>query len=402
MTEGISIESGSEVSSTLYHTEDTDRKQQEVLEPKQETTPLGSSIEKMKGDEALLKASSPHLRIQETKTEKEFESIQFNAIGTIRKALESNNPDEIVEATKRQLSELVSLYFRSRQDFNELSESQLPKNYTEAIDWIENGRGNNLKDLICIGVGAYLYAQTELSQSIPCIHAISPINGEFLMIEICLGRDLTPLFRDKIDFVYHTRFKRLIELVREEKLFNFKYNVDCRGMREKAFVFKHYTSTLKFAAQELGAILIRLESSPIPTEELLEPFLEQFFTNRYLNASILQGFLHTPIFPLIAKYDDLSIYRKAFELACSELTSCEKEVKWVLVHLKGAELLAELSGDKSLLLTREKGLALIEKAEKLIGQRFYYPTLNIWKWNDSWKEAQSELQRVKKLYPKTY
>lgn len=416
MTEGISIESGSEVSSTLYHTEDTDRKQQEVLEPKQETTPLGSSIEKMKGDEALLKASSPHLRIQETKTEKPTPFTQAHIHKTLKAVLESNNPDQIIENTTKFLPYLIYLYKIIGHDLKELAESSLPQSYGEAMDWLNQEKMPGLKDQICICMGMYLCAQTELAQSVRSIalsqtlsiNEINPILRTYSNIETQLSSEIALIFRDKIDLAYIKRFRHLIQLVRERRT---AYALANR-VRMKPGPSNYYSPMLGVAAQELGKILVRLQSSPGAIKPLLEQFLEQFFAEKYLNAHILQEFLHTPIFPLIAMYDDLSNYRKAFELACSELTSWERESKWALVHLQGAEMfwiklhliergyLAASRQDQSLFNMKKKGLVLIESAEKLIGQRFYYPTLNIRKWSQSWSKAQYELNRMKNLYSK--
>ncbi len=401
MTEGISIESGSEVSSTLYHIEDTDRKQQEVLEPKQETTPLGSSIEKVKGDEALLKASSPHLRIQETKTEKPTPFTQAHIHKTLKAVLESNNPDQIIENTTKFLPYLIYLYKIIGHDLKELAESSLPQSYGEAMDWLNQEKMPGLKDQIFICMGMYLCAQTELAQSVRSIalsqtlsiNEINPILRTYSNIEIQLGSEIASIFRDKIDFAYIERFRHLIQLIRERRSSDTLAN----RIRMKPLPSNRCSPMLGVAAQELGKILVRLQSSPVPIKPLLEQFLEQFFAEKYLNAHILQDFWDIPIYPLITKYKDVSNYRKAFELTCNQLPLWEIEVKWALVYVKGAELLVQ-NKDKSVFLSRELGLALIEVAEKLIGQRFYYPTLNIRKWSQSWSKAQYELNRMKNLY----
>ena len=103
----------------------------------------------------------------------------------------------------------------------------------------------------------------------------------------------------------------------------------------------------------------------------------------------------TPLLPFLIEYGEIEVLddcRECFDRMHAELLPWDRELQWVLLYLKGAEM---LQGKDS-----SKGERCIERAKALIEKRFstYFFSSNQSQWKEVKDSAFAEYQRVSELY----
>lgn len=101
------------------------------------------------------------------------------------------------------------------------------------------------------------------------------------------------------------------------------------------------------------------------------------------------------LLPYIFKYGELEALddcRECFDRMHADLSPWELELQWILLHLKGVELLYKSDPIK--------GTLLYKRTDRLIQERLwaYFFSPNRDKWAEAKEQAETELERISKLY----